>query len=123
MASAKGRGHTQSLCLKQPKQVERAKLNSYRPHITPHRSGRFAPEFIPEPDASNVNSWELGKVVAEKGFTTDESGQAKFNFDLEQGAYRVIVETQDRFGKKVSARSPIQVLNPKAGKLAIKIPT
>ena len=32
------------------------------------------------------------------------------------------METQDRFGKKVSARSPIQVLNPKAGKLAIKIP-
>jgi len=118
----KAEGTLKVYALKQPKQVKRAKLNTYRPHVMPHRNGRFAPEFIPEPDASNVNSWELGKVVAEKGFTTDESGQAKFNFDLKQGAYRVIVETQDRFGKKVSARSPIQVLNPKAGKLAIKIP-
>ena len=108
--------------LQQPKKVERAQLNGNRHAVMPHRNGRFAPEFIPEPDASNVNSWELGKVVAEKGFTTDDSGQAKFNFDLKQGAYRVLVETQDRFGQKVTARTPIQVVNPKAGKLAIKIP-
>jgi hypothetical protein len=108
--------------LNQPKNVERAKLNNNQRNIMPMRQGRFAPEFIPAPDASNVNSWELGKAIAQKGFTTDKSGQASFNFELKEGVYRAILETQDRFGKKVTAQTPIQVLNPQAAKLGIRIP-
>ena len=117
----KAEGTLKVYALKQPKQVERAKLVNPR-NVIPFRRGLFAPEFKPEPDVSNVNSWELGEVIAEKGFTTDNSGQSTFAFGLKEGAYRVVVETQDRFGKKVTARAPIQVLNPKAGKLAIKVP-
>ncbi len=108
--------------LNQPKIVERAKLNNNRFNVMPVRNGRFAPEFIPLPDASNINSWELGKVIEQKGFTTDISGQANFNFALKEGAYRAVLETKDRFGKKVTAEAPIQVLNPKAAKLGIRIP-
>ena len=61
-----------------------------------------------------------GQGSCRKGFTTDESGQAKFNFDLEQGAYRVIVETQDRFGKSQRPFTHSST-NPKAGK-SLKIP-
>jgi len=73
-------------------------------------------------DLSDPNTWPLGKVVAEKGFTTDTNGAAKLSFKLAAGAYRAVLETQDRFGKKVTGRLPIQVLQPEAPKLAIKIP-
>jgi len=118
----KAEGTIKLYALKPPAKVERAALGGNRYAIMPQRMGVFAPEFKPEPDASNVNSWELGKVIAEKGFTTDDSGQVSFNFPLKEGAYRVMLETQDRFGKKVTARAPIQVLNPKAGKLGIRVP-
>ncbi|HWH70885.1 MAG TPA: MG2 domain-containing protein, partial [Candidatus Sulfotelmatobacter sp.] len=73
-------------------------------------------------DLSNPNNWALGQVVAERGFTTDTNGAAKLSFKLGTGAYRAVVETQDRFGKKVTGLLPLQVLNPEAAKLAIKIP-
>ena len=61
-------------------------------------------------------------MVAEKGFTTDTNGVAKLSFKLAAGAYRAVLETQDRFGKKVTGKLPLQVLQPEATKLAIKIP-
>ncbi len=75
-----------------------------------------------EADLSEPNYWPLGEMVAEKGFTTDAEGKATFQFKLSAGAYRAMLETQDRFGKKVTARLPFQVLNPEATRLAIKIP-
>ena len=49
-------------------------------------------------------------------------GNAKLEFKLGPGVYRAMLETQDRFGKKVTARLPMQV---SAGRheVAIKIPT
>jgi hypothetical protein len=74
------------------------------------------------PDLSTPHNWPLGKIVAEKGFTTGTNGVAKLSFKLAAGAYRAVLETQDRFGKKVTGRLPVQVLQPEAAKLAIKIP-
>ncbi|MEI7731372.1 MAG: alpha-2-macroglobulin family protein [Verrucomicrobiota bacterium] len=68
------------------------------------------------------NTWPLGAVVLEKGFTTDKAGQTVIQASLKTGVYRVMVETQDRFGKKVTAQLPLRVLKPEANKLAIKIP-
>ena len=65
-------------------------------------------------DLSNPNNWPLGKVVAEHGFTTDTNGEAKLSFKLGAGAYRAVLETQDRFGKKVTGKLPLQVLQPEA---------
>ncbi len=73
-------------------------------------------------DLSDPNHWPLGKVVAEKGFTTDTNGVARLSFKLAAGAYRAVVETQDRFGRKVTGRLPLQVLQPDAPKLAIRVP-
>lgn len=73
-------------------------------------------------DRSNPNNWPLGKVVAESGFTTDTNGEAKLSFKLSVGVYRAVIESQDRFGKKVTGRLPIQVLEPDATHLAIKVP-
>jgi uncharacterized protein YfaS (alpha-2-macroglobulin family) len=78
---------------------------------------------VPPPaDLSNPNSWPLGEVIHERGFTTDATGNVTYSFPLPVGAYRAVVETQDRFGKKVTAKLPIQVVDPQAAKLAIKIP-
>ncbi len=102
--------------LKEPTQVQRAALAG-RPHyhwgIEPPKSAR---------DLSNPNSWELGDVVVEKGFSTDAEGKATISAQLGVGVYRALLETQDRFGKKVTARLPVQVLKPGDTKLAIKIP-
>ncbi|SPE59647.1 conserved hypothetical protein [Verrucomicrobia bacterium] len=75
-----------------------------------------------ETDLSNPNNWPLGKVVAEQGFTSDTNGLAKLAFKLGAGVYRALLETQDRFGKKVTGKLPLQVLNPADTRLAIKIP-
>jgi len=76
----------------------------------------------PDTDLSNPNNWDLGEVAIERGFTTDTNGTAKLSFKLAGGAYRVLVETQDRFDKKVTGRLPLQVLQPESPALAIKVP-
>jgi uncharacterized protein YfaS (alpha-2-macroglobulin family) len=74
------------------------------------------------PDLSTPNNWPLGKVVVEKGFTTGTNGLATLSFNLTAGAYRAVLETQDRFGNKVTGRLSLQVLQPESPNLAIKIP-
>ena len=106
--------------LKEPVKVERPSLGGGNRYQNIRRGGKLVSE--PKPDPTNVNSWELGEVVATKGFTSDKAGKFESSFKLAAGAYRVIVETQDRFGKKVTAKLPVQVLKPAATKLALKIP-
>jgi hypothetical protein len=74
------------------------------------------------PDLSNPNHWELGDLAIETGFTTDTAGAATVRFKLGAGAYRAILETQDRFGKTVTAQLPVQVLDPTSDHLNIKVP-
>jgi uncharacterized protein YfaS (alpha-2-macroglobulin family) len=102
--------------LKQPEHAQRAPLSGgYAPYV-----GNQAVE--PPSDMSNPNSWPLGEVVAQRGFTTDAGGNVSHSFDLSAGAYRAVLETQDRFGKRVTAELPLQVLAPDAKALAIKVP-
>jgi uncharacterized protein YfaS (alpha-2-macroglobulin family) len=82
--------------LKQPATVTRAKLEDWENPSDP--SDRT--------DPSDPNSWDLGAVAAEQPFRTGADGTVTNTFDLGAGVYRVLLETQDRFGKKVSARLP-----------------
>lgn len=102
--------------LKEPAQVQRAPLGG--PRYWP--GAGEADES--SPDLSNPNNWELGEVVAEKPFTTDAEGKANQEFALGAGAFRALLETQDRFGKRVTGRLPLQVLEPGETKFALKIP-
>jgi len=80
-------------------------------------------EQLAEPiDLANPDNWPLGQVVAEQGFTTDKEGKATLKFQLPVGLYRVMLETQDAFGKKVTAREPLRVLRPADTKCALKVP-
>ncbi|MBM4092145.1 MAG: hypothetical protein FJ276_22350, partial [Planctomycetes bacterium] len=101
--------------LQQPAQVQRpAVQEGYRPWFL--RGDRD-----PEPDPSNPNSWPLGPVVADEPFATDATGTVTKSFHLEAGAYRAVLQTQDAFGRNVTAVQPIKVLDPAADRFAIKI--
>ena len=105
--------------LKQPEKIERAPLAA-RYYGFP-RGGKVNLADAPQPDPSNPNSWELGDVALEQAVKT-EGGNAKIPAKLPAGIYRVKFETKDRFGKAVTAERPLQVLDPDANKLGIKIP-
>jgi hypothetical protein len=119
--------------LKQPEKVERASLSGqFRPPLRRAPVPRGAKptaskskvKVQPEekPDMSNPNSWELGAVAAEEGVTTDGAGKATVRVKLAAGPYRVKLETQDRFGKKVTAQLPLTVLRPEARQFPVRIP-
>ena len=80
------------------------------------------PDRDQEPDLSQPIHWPLGKVVVEKKFTTGTNGESALEFALPEGAYRAVVETQDRHGKKVTGRLPLEVIQPEGQKLGIRVP-
>ncbi|MFH0784138.1 MAG: alpha-2-macroglobulin family protein [Pseudomonadota bacterium] len=111
---------TLKICLlKQPDKVQRPELTGNHPY---GYSGRGVhPQ--PKSDPANPNSWELGEVVNEKAFNTDEKGNGKLDVLLKVGIYRAMLETKDRFGKTVTARQNIQVVDTKAKQYTIKLPS
>ncbi|MEO7675492.1 MAG: alpha-2-macroglobulin family protein, partial [Verrucomicrobiota bacterium] len=100
--------------LKAPEKTE-------RPHLL-NDYGDLGSDEKSDGDLSNPNNWPLGKVVAQKNFASDKNGKAELAFKLHEGAYRAVLETKDRFEKTVSGKLPIQVLQPAASKLGIRIP-
>ncbi|HSU52751.1 MAG TPA: alpha-2-macroglobulin family protein, partial [Candidatus Dormibacteraeota bacterium] len=100
--------------LKQPETVQRASLEpQYR---------RFPNDESDRPDLSDPNKWDLGEVADEQTFTTGTNGLATNSFQLAAGVYRALLETRDRFGKKVSGKLPLKVLDPDANTFTVKIP-
>ena len=121
--------------LQQPERVARASLlHSPQPGPQPRRRrGPAGPAAKPAPvdqrkrdkepeyDPANPNTWPLGEVVFDRGVTTDGAGKSQVDAKLGPGIYRVVLETQDRFGKKVTAKLPLRVIQPEAKKLDIRI--
>ncbi len=101
--------------LKQPAQLVRADLAGYRPW-QPWRAS-----LAPVLDGANPDTWEMGAVVARLEFRTDEKGKAKLSSPLQPGVYRAMLETKDRFGRAVTARQTLRVLDPNAAHLPIRI--
>lgn len=118
--SRPAKGTLKVYALKQPEKVHRSSLSGYQ-FPTPARGGKGA-DHSPPPDPANPNSWALGEVVLQQAVTVDGSGQAKVPAKLAAGIFRVKFETQDNFGKTVTAELPLRVLDPGAAKLSIKIP-
>jgi hypothetical protein len=101
--------------LKQPAAVERAPLQRER-----FWWGSGAEE--PKADPTNPDSWELGAVVAEKAFKSDPAGKSQVAASLKAGIYRASLATKDRFGKEVTARWTVQVIDPRASHYGVKLP-
>ncbi len=105
--------------LKQPDKVVRDGLNYYYRNYP--RPGADANQE-PKPDPSKPQSWELGDVVLSTDFATNGNGKTDAKTKLAPGIYRAILETTDKFGKKVTARYQFTVVNPTADKFPVKIP-
>ncbi|MBY0457947.1 MAG: hypothetical protein K2V38_11455, partial [Gemmataceae bacterium] len=106
--------------LKQPEKVARPDVHGG--YIPRFRAGAAADEE-PLPDPSKPESWELGEEVSAAKFETNGNGKAELKSKLKPGIYRAILETTDRFGKKVTARHQFTVLNPAADKFNVKVPS
>ncbi len=93
--------------LEQPETVKRASLIR-------------APK--PEVDGANPETWPLGQAVSTHEVETDAKGLAKVETRLPVGVYRAVFETTDRLGKTVKAIHSLQVLDPAAKRLAVRLP-
>ena len=108
--------------LQEPERVQRQGLADSPMPRPLARGGNAQAGTEGQPNPADPNSWPLGELVAEHGWTTDADGNAEFACPLTAGAYRAVLETQDRFNKKVTAQLPIRVLAPGAKTFPIKIP-
>lgn len=97
------------------------KVYALKPPAKMERPRLFTPADNSE-DPSDPNNWPLGEAAAEKNFATGTNGSSSVSVTLPAGEYRAVLETADRFGKHVTAKLPLRVLQPEAPKLAIKIP-
>ena len=74
----------------------------------------------PMPRIPTPGNW--AKSSPSKGSRPTPTGHATWSTKLDAGAYRAKFETQDRFGKKIVALLPLNVLAPEAKTFPIKIP-
>ncbi len=81
-----------------------------------------SPMNKPAEDLSDPRNWEPGEVVSTLPFQTKD-GAASLEASLQRGAYLIVLETKDRFGKKVVSEELIRVLDPGAKNLGIRVPT
>jgi uncharacterized protein YfaS (alpha-2-macroglobulin family) len=107
--------------LKQPTTVVRPGLYDHR------RENLWDEDPLPvsqrtKPMPTWPKSWETGEVALVADFTTDAKGQAELTAKLPAGAYRVVIQSKDQFGKPVTGKSELQVLDPAAKQLNIPVP-
>ena len=76
----------------------------------------------PSPIFSNTTCGNWAKWSQPRASLIDAEGNKEFSFTLEEGAYRAVLQTEDRFGKEVKGLLPILVLNPDAKRFGIKVP-
>lgn len=110
--------------LKQPGQVIRGELSSsYTSYAAAPRASSSGSPTTSEskPDASDPDTWEPVSLVSEQTFKTDATGLVTIPVTLQAGVYRASVQTQDRFGKVVTARQTIQVVDPASGRFGMRI--
>lgn len=116
--------------LKEPATVQRADLLGQRivqSQRAPARGRGRSPNTLQvtkpaQPgDASDPRTWDIGEAIEVKAWETKADGTTELSFRLPVGHYRAIVETQDRFGKPVTAQLNMQALDPKANKLGLKL--
>lgn len=114
-APQSARGTLKVYPLEQPQTVQRPSLSAPRRWWDPATK---KPLF----DPSNPSSWEKGKRLASRRFSTDTSGTAQLSLELPAGPYRLELATKDRFGKTVTAVSTLTVVDPTASSFSTKIP-
>ena len=75
------------------------------------------------PAGSRPEQWETGELLARRRVETDEAGNAEWRLDLKPGAYRVAFESRDRFGRPVTTRETLLVLDPVGEAFPARVPS
>ena len=102
--------------LQQPETVTRA-------HLLPHYFYRPRSGWLRAPlDQTNPETWDLGEMIFNTQVGTDVMGQATVSASLGAGVYRAVLETQDRFGKPVTANKTFMVVAPDTTHLDVRVP-
>lgn len=112
-------GFIEIYSLKEPSKPQRAEVTDSADIASSDiEDGIAAPE-----SSADMDRWPLGAVVDKKQFSNDGKTPGIVEFNLNAGAYRAKLTTQDRFGAKVTAVQPIVVCAPGAQKFSIKVPS
>ena len=72
-------------------------------------------------DPSNPDSWENGEVLVEKPFETQEDGNAKVEFKLEAGIYRIAQEALNNVLKHAQADEVTVYLRAENGIMGLEV--
>lgn len=73
-------------------------------------------------DMSDPDTWDTGDAVQRDDVSTNDKGESTVPVKLPAGAYRVIFESKDRIGTKITAQSLVLVVDPAAEKFPVKVP-
>jgi hypothetical protein len=110
--------------LKQPDKIIRSELASGGSYygVPSARSSVASPTASEsQPNASDPDTWATAALVNEQTFKTDATGLVTMPVTLQAGIYRATVQTQDRFGKAVTARQTIRVVDPAATRFGVRV--
>ncbi|MBQ3644285.1 MAG: hypothetical protein II961_06775 [Candidatus Riflebacteria bacterium] len=73
-------------------------------------------------DRIAIRNMKEGEVVFEERFATDDEGGFSKEIKLPEGLYRIKVDSEDRFGKEVTAQQDITVISHSSSKMSVKLP-
>ncbi|HRR33320.1 MAG TPA: MG2 domain-containing protein [Kiritimatiellia bacterium] len=73
-------------------------------------------------EADPSDAWPESRTLAEERILTGTHGMASGSLPLRAGAYRLVFETRDPSGRRVSARRNVRVLDPDARRLPFTVP-
>ena len=73
-------------------------------------------------DKNAIRNMKEGEIVLEESFATNEEGGFSKEIKLPEGLYRIKADSEDRFGKEVTAQYDITVISYSSDKMSVKLP-
>jgi uncharacterized protein YfaS (alpha-2-macroglobulin family) len=75
----------------------------------------------PIPDLSQIQQWDVDTLVAERPFEFGADAEKKIAVELPRGVFRAVLESQDRFGKPITAQFNFKVIDLSKTDLGIRV--
>ncbi|NCB46591.1 hypothetical protein EOM81_06210 [bacterium] len=99
------------------------KIARLKQPVAPVRRTYFSGEAAAKSDLSDPRNWSEDRVILTRQFTTDNNGYASCDINaLSEGAYRIIAQTKDKYGKEIKSETTVLSIDEQAKKFALKIP-
>ena len=72
-------------------------------------------------DPADPETWAEVELVYETAFATESTGRTELGVNLAAGIYRVMIQTEDRFGTPVTAHQTLTVMDPQADAFSVRV--